>query len=352
MKALIDGIRQSCTESSFERGLDYFKQGRVKSMAQYRSTITAKVMGTSMYKVTIRVGGRIEAHCTCPYDFGGYCKHIVATAMALNKNKSVVNECKLSEKSIEATLNTATLEGLKKFLREEFESNPSLRTHFTIFFLGEDINVRSVYDYKKEIQSIYNELAGGDDLVEYGVEVDFSMIHDLAKRYAKANNLIEAVKIYRALSEAIAENMDMVDDSDGYYGSEFDKAVDGMVECIRKAKLKHEDKRPYIEYFFRKFMENDPDYFRENYDDALRRICSNREDLECLAKLLKPRMPKTLPDSDKDWCRHYESKELIMMQAHILKHLRKTDELRELLNRYPDKELRHSCGKYLKKAKT
>ena len=89
-KLTLDEIRELCTESSFERGVNYYKTGRVINIEQSGKRIIATVQGTDDYTVTIYEGNnRISATCTCPYDFEGYCKHIVATLIALSLNDKI-----------------------------------------------------------------------------------------------------------------------------------------------------------------------------------------------------------------------------------------------------------------------
>ena len=38
----------------------------------------------------IFLGGDFTASCTCPYDWGGYCKHVVATLLTVNDDNSPV----------------------------------------------------------------------------------------------------------------------------------------------------------------------------------------------------------------------------------------------------------------------
>lgn len=184
-------------------------------------------------------------------------------------------------------MNGLPLDELKGFLMAEFEKSSSLRDHFTIYFSGKGSKIRSVHDYKKEINVFYREATGRHGFIEYGIEGDFSRIRDLAGRYIKAGNLIEAATVYQALCEVIAENMQGVDDSDGYYGGEFSQAMEDFVNCINRAELGHKEKKDYIDYLFGKYIENDPDYFQEYYGYALREICESRDDLEYWKKLLK-----------------------------------------------------------------
>lgn len=52
---------------------------RVKNGTRRGQRLTAEVHGSSLYEVEIDlVTGHLEARCSCPYDWGGYCKHIGA----------------------------------------------------------------------------------------------------------------------------------------------------------------------------------------------------------------------------------------------------------------------------------
>jgi hypothetical protein len=44
-------------------------------------TLTAQVPGTRLYEVEIDVASGIHARCSCPYNWGGYCKHIGAVLL-------------------------------------------------------------------------------------------------------------------------------------------------------------------------------------------------------------------------------------------------------------------------------
>lgn len=79
------GIRHHATDSSFSRGEDYYQQEAVTDIVQRGKAIYAEVEGSdvSPYRVTLQfdAGGITSARCTCPYDYEGWCKHIVATAL-------------------------------------------------------------------------------------------------------------------------------------------------------------------------------------------------------------------------------------------------------------------------------
>jgi uncharacterized Zn finger protein len=78
-------IRALATPESFARGHCYFGDGAVSDLIRCVDRLTAEVEGSEFapHEVSIRLhdGGVAEARCSCPYDWGGYCKHIVAALL-------------------------------------------------------------------------------------------------------------------------------------------------------------------------------------------------------------------------------------------------------------------------------
>ncbi len=50
----MENVKNLCTETSFERGVDYFQIGNVTDLEQFGKKITATAEGTRDYTVTIR----------------------------------------------------------------------------------------------------------------------------------------------------------------------------------------------------------------------------------------------------------------------------------------------------------
>ncbi len=82
-----DDIRQQATEKSFDRGEDYYRRGAVLSVIQRGQTIYAEVEGTDLdpyiVRITAGANGIREGTCTCPYDYDGWCKHLVAAGLTV-----------------------------------------------------------------------------------------------------------------------------------------------------------------------------------------------------------------------------------------------------------------------------
>ena len=78
-------IRHHATSTSLSRGEDYYRQGAVTDLVQRGNTVYAEVEGSEVtpYRVKLQFdsGGITSTRCTCPYDYEGWCKHIVAAAL-------------------------------------------------------------------------------------------------------------------------------------------------------------------------------------------------------------------------------------------------------------------------------
>jgi uncharacterized Zn finger protein len=80
-------LRRLTDERSYRRGEEYFKEGRVRSLAEYGDAVSALVegQGGAEYRVRLSAGPRDERaqhSCTCPVGAAGaFCKHCVATAL-------------------------------------------------------------------------------------------------------------------------------------------------------------------------------------------------------------------------------------------------------------------------------
>lgn len=87
-------IQRYCSDESFRRGQEYHRQGCVASLIQRGQELRAEVAGSQFAPYSVRVvfdeAGIIDASCSCPYDWGGLCKHIIATLLAsLHEPESV-----------------------------------------------------------------------------------------------------------------------------------------------------------------------------------------------------------------------------------------------------------------------
>ncbi len=79
-------IRAQSSPDSYSRGRGYYDRGAVADLMLRGSLLEGAVEGSEYAPYRVRVafdaGGITSATCSCPYDFGGWCKHIVALLLA------------------------------------------------------------------------------------------------------------------------------------------------------------------------------------------------------------------------------------------------------------------------------
>ena len=88
-----EDIRAKVTEQSYDRGVDYYHAGTVESAILRGNQLFAAVQGSEWdpYQVGVTFSGAdFTAACTCPYDWGGYCKHVVAALLTVSDDNSPI----------------------------------------------------------------------------------------------------------------------------------------------------------------------------------------------------------------------------------------------------------------------
>lgn len=82
MKLTVEFIQSQTTPEYYDRGLDYYHQGRVRDFQESEDLITATVSGSEGYETKIDLA-TLDYHCTCPaHERNRLCKHLVATLLA------------------------------------------------------------------------------------------------------------------------------------------------------------------------------------------------------------------------------------------------------------------------------
>jgi len=89
-------IRSLATTQSWTRGEDYYYSNRVENVVWRDGLLTAEVEGSEYepYIVQIRFDEQEirSTDCTCPYDWGGDCKHIIAALLYLCRQRDDIDQ--------------------------------------------------------------------------------------------------------------------------------------------------------------------------------------------------------------------------------------------------------------------
>ncbi|MEF8842981.1 MAG: SWIM zinc finger family protein [Haloarculaceae archaeon] len=219
-------IRSLCTDAVFERGRNYRIEGRIQRIERFEDLVTAAVQGSSLYDVTVELGGTgIDARCTCPYDGGGECKHVVAVLLDV-----AADPPEDESEAVETVIEDVSADDLRAFVRDALAEHPELRDRFLARFGDAG---RSVEEYREEVEQLFDEHTRDYPVVTDAI--DFSHFFDLAEQYRERDRYPDAATVYRAVFEGIDDNEVRIDAAYDHYARTMQSALDGYVDCVLAA---------------------------------------------------------------------------------------------------------------------
>lgn len=119
-------LREHATHKSFDRGSDYYQAGTVSRICQRGNCIHAEVSGSESepYYINLEFNdqGVILAGCTCPYDYDGWCKHLVAVGLACLHQPHIIPELP----TLEQLLDRLDYEEIQVLVQELVDTRPYL----------------------------------------------------------------------------------------------------------------------------------------------------------------------------------------------------------------------------------
>lgn len=172
-------LEKNASPMSFERGRELAENQSIE-VTQQGLIYHAKIYGEHPYLVQFEdLGTDPTATCTCPFDWGGICKHIVAVGLTIVKGEfETVETHPIISSSAKATpiltnANTffediflkADLEIQYTFLRQLFTQNPTFIGQFKAYIHSEEVPIDS-----SNIEKIAEKVARGFSKIPLDIE--------------------------------------------------------------------------------------------------------------------------------------------------------------------------------------
>ena len=230
-----DVILALATDASYDRGGQYADGGAVRNLVRDGETYRAEVYGTERYEVRLWDGSadEVDFSCTCPYDWGGACKHVVAVMLAVLERRRQGNEIPTAGPGedaerpadppraaadpgrTDALLASLSAERLRAFVRLQVGEYPRLSENLQIFVQGAVESAKTVDAYVDDIAAALADVnVGSPWMEEYGydhegddgvydeVGEELEPFQRAARKYLDQNNRIESGKIHEAIFNA------------------------------------------------------------------------------------------------------------------------------------------------------
>lgn len=254
-------IRAGATEKSFARGRELFRRRAVSRAAIQGRVLSGVCEGTEtpFYRVRAELdeGGVRSASCTCPYDFGGYCKHVIALLLsyahepesfALRKEPAEL----LSELNREQLLALLTkLLGEQPNLYELVEAAlaapsvsgsgkaaPSKRREV-------DVEV-----YRRRVSGIMHGLDHMRASEAYwhvgGLVEELHSVERSAREFLDAGEAEAALRILLTLVEESSDGFEYIDDSNGELGDFLNNLGATLAEVILSLDLDEDEREDLL----------------------------------------------------------------------------------------------------------
>jgi uncharacterized Zn finger protein len=240
-------IRESASERSFERGETYFRDGAVLEPVRQERELRAQCEGSDYepYQVsaTLSRSGIAETSCTCPYDYGGICKHIVALLLTYVREPQSFR----SIPPLSVLLAGRSREELIALIGEMVKREPELLSLVELSVVTEQATQGKPPDvatYRRQTRRALRHES------EHIVEKELRALRELAARSAKAGDWPNAGAIYHAvLGEAVRGYNDVLSeiDEDGCVAVIIDEVALGLSRCLKKSNADAETRRAWLE---------------------------------------------------------------------------------------------------------
>jgi uncharacterized Zn finger protein len=242
----LDEIRSRATEQSYQRGESYYKSGAVKDTVRRGNDLEGYCEGSqpSPYhvQVTLSDEGIESASCTCEYDWGGDCKHIVALLLTyLNKPDDFEERQPVND-----VLAQRSKEDLITLVREMIARYPDLSVLVDRPLPGpyQRSTPIDTESFRRELRYALNHNEDwGDRTAEHAVY----SIAKTAAQFATQGDWRSASAIYSAILEEGLEAEPYEFDDEGDFMGSLYTAAEGLIECLDQEVIaKDDDERQAI----------------------------------------------------------------------------------------------------------
>ncbi len=223
----------------------------------------AKVVDTEIHNVSLSlVGGALrDADCSCPYNAGPLCKHIVAVAFYLRENAdhyrdSSTNKKKPKKKEltvveqVNGILNALEYDELKEYVKQLALKDVDFRSGLTMTFayLLEG-DARQLY--ARQVEAILNSAMGNDGFIGWRsmqhVYDEVLKILEEATQRVEQQDYQSAIGMCCAVMEEMLAALQFADDSNGDVGACIEDAI-GILHGMAFEDLPRTDRAMLLQY--------------------------------------------------------------------------------------------------------
>jgi uncharacterized Zn finger protein len=257
----------------FARGVDYHEDGHVEIVRFDEARVLASVEGSEDYRCElVGAGAAFTGVCSCPaFDDWGFCKHLVATALAANSlGPEALEQAAGRLAKIREHLRAKGVEKLVEMIIGIAERDPSLREELELAATVASADDKTLLtEFKKAI----TDATRTKSYVEYRKVPDW--VAEIERVLDRINSLVDhgrGVLVLRLLDHFFARMDDAlgsIDDSDGGGSGAYAQACEIHRAACRQVRP---DPVALARVLFAREVDSDWEFFRgasEAYEEIL-----------------------------------------------------------------------------------
>ena len=247
-------LRRATDDRSWERGMDYFEEGRAEILFDDEGVIKARVAGSQNYKVRLCVeGGKVCGQCSCPIgDEGVFCKHLVAVGLTYLKEdaedldgKAPGNKAPSQSRSGRPHV---TLEDVRQYLSRQdparlvemilrqVEDDDRLRERLLMEVARQGPEGLDVATFRKAIDRATHTGGFVDYRSAHGFSSGIEEVVDAVAKLLKEGHAAKVIGLAEHAIDRCESALGEMDDSDGSMGDVLGRLVEIHHEACLAAK--------------------------------------------------------------------------------------------------------------------
>lgn len=234
-------IRRRADGRSFERGEEYFAEGRVGRLERIGAdAVRASVDGTQRYrvKVALSADGELDFGCDCPVGReGAVCKHCVAAGLAWRAQRGErKRDERVGRKELHAYLGAQTHGALVGLVLEAADADERFGDRLLMAAATEGTRAAKLATFRASIDGAVGTrgFVAYAEMWDYAAGID-DAIQGLAKLLADGH-AADVVELAEYALSAVEGALQEVDDSSGHMGGILERLQELHLRACRRAK--------------------------------------------------------------------------------------------------------------------
>ena len=225
----VAALQELAGAKAYRRGEEYYRDGHVRIIAVEPKRVLAQVSGTEDYRTEVTGRGKaIGGDCSCPaFEDWGFCKHMVAVALAANAGDGTEAAETGAMERIRAHLKAKGIDALVTMIADLAERD-------TVLFRKLDLAAAAFSADDKTLEVQLRKAL--DDATKIRGYIDYGQAPGWAAGVGEALDVIgefasgpRAGLVFKLMERAftrIEEALGSIDDSNGYCGGLLERARD------------------------------------------------------------------------------------------------------------------------------